>query len=563
MKTLAFFQDRRIRTSLLGIGTDLLLSALKIVLAVVTGSAALLADAYHSGADLIVSLLLFVGLAIRFYSDRSKSAESNSNIARKVEAGLGLFVSLIILYVPYQLVSGLKDQSPEDLTHLWIGIAGVVLIMGILIFISRLKSHVGKATDSIALEADGYHSYLDLFTTAAVLFSLIGMMVGIYLDEIVAIIISILIAVAGLELLLSSLRSLIKKDDLEQISLIQAVGSLVARIPLGTAVIAAYLSITQFLRRYRVVFAAAILGAYLISGFRVVPFGHEGLKLRFERQIGSTLAPGLHFALPRPIDRIEMIPVGSVRQVEAGSRVALQDSQADTRLWRELPTVSNLQDEADYLATADESLIDLRFQLFYRVANTPALYPLAQDVDQLVVNYLQGALWEQVALTTYDNITDRTQHSVLSQRVSDRMVERAAELGIEVQVIGAYIESVQPPATVVTTYRDLINADQERQQRINVAIAESLQNLPDARAQISADLAGSRADAYEKKLSAESEGMLITSLSDIHRDHKEAFEFNARLDALVGSLRDRNLTVVDSKIDPRTLEAWNSYDAQR
>jgi len=81
------FADRRIRTSLIAIGADLFLTALKLGLALATGSAALLADAYHSGTDLVVSLVLLGSLVIRHRQERKSDAQGSER-ARKLECFL-------------------------------------------------------------------------------------------------------------------------------------------------------------------------------------------------------------------------------------------------------------------------------------------------------------------------------------------------------------------------------------------------------------------------------------------------------------------------------------------
>ena len=62
--------DRRVRASLFSIGTDIFLTTLKGLLAFLTGSVAILADAYHSFSDLVVSCTVLTGILLRRRQER-------------------------------------------------------------------------------------------------------------------------------------------------------------------------------------------------------------------------------------------------------------------------------------------------------------------------------------------------------------------------------------------------------------------------------------------------------------------------------------------------------------
>ena len=62
--------DRRLHTFLISIGTDIFLTSVKGILFFYTGSVAIFADAYHSFSDLIVSLTVLTGIALRLRQER-------------------------------------------------------------------------------------------------------------------------------------------------------------------------------------------------------------------------------------------------------------------------------------------------------------------------------------------------------------------------------------------------------------------------------------------------------------------------------------------------------------
>ncbi|EXJ14219.1 cation diffusion facilitator family transporter [Imhoffiella purpurea] len=292
--------DRRIRTSSLAISADLLLVGIKLLTAWVTGSAALLADAYHSITDLAVSLMLLLGLVTRNAQERKGSAAAIER-AYRFEAVLAILVAGLILLFPVQILRDLMGRSPDQLQHVWVGILGVLVCIVIAHLMSRLKSMVGRDTDSPALEADGSHSRMDVFSSVAVLVSLIGSMIGVYLDEIVAIVIALMVVGLGLELLVGGIRSLAKGQALEQRPLFEELAGRLGIGRLSGFVLPAWRSARRLYRRTsKPLLVVLALLVYAASGLRQVPYGHTGTRqiLYQTRELG--LEPGLHYAPPWP-----------------------------------------------------------------------------------------------------------------------------------------------------------------------------------------------------------------------------------------------------------------------
>lgn len=203
--------DKRIRTSLLAISADLLLTFVKTLLAIFTGSSVILADAFHSLTDLLVSLVLLSSIVVKVFQEK-KNNQSGIIFAHQLESALSILVALIILYLPFEILSEVQNKR-EALSNVWLGIIGMSLVIVVVAYMSRLKICTGRDTGSPALEADGYHSLVDVFTSIAVLFSLLGYIVGIHLDGFVAIVIAIIIGFSGMQLLLSGIRDFISNKS--------------------------------------------------------------------------------------------------------------------------------------------------------------------------------------------------------------------------------------------------------------------------------------------------------------------------------------------------------------
>lgn len=545
--------DRRIRTSLIAIGADLLLTGAKVGLALLTGSAALLADAYHSGTDLVVSLVLLVSLIIRFRQER-KGAQAGQK-ARMLESLLAIAVALLILYIPVEILLELNARSAEDVRFLWAGILGVLVILALVHFMARLKTYVGQETDSPALEADGYHSKIDLFTTLAVLASLVGLLVGINIDEPVALIIALLIAVAGIELLVSGIQGLRYRQELDPISLLEPALEWLARRSFSQPLAKLGRRLARALYRFRWLPLAGLSVAWLTTGVHTIPAGYTGIHSRFGAPVNIGLEAGLHLSLPWPVDSVQPLAHGTVQTAQVGSRHTLPASERRGSLWREVKTPQAHEDITDYLVTQDENLIDLQFALHYRIKNPAQMALRTHDLPALITRTTEAALWEETAGHLFFELLSHGQHD-FAERVALQTQTQLQALGVGIQVVDAQVLVAQPPAVAVRAYRDLLNAEQEKRQYQTRAEAQQIHDRLMAQAERTQQQARVSADAKERILQAEGAVERFLSLAEVYRERSNAVGFEQQLQHTTDTLRGRRLWLTDPALDTDDIRLW-------
>ncbi len=173
--------------------TVLLATALAQVLVVIlTGSVALLADTIHNFSDALTAVPLFIAFRL---SGRAANRRYTYGY-RRAEDLAGLFVLAMItlsaIVAGWEAIDRLVHPRPVD--HLGVLVcAGVIGFVGNeLVALYRIRE--GRAIGSAALVADGYHARTDGFTSIAVALGAIGVWVGFdRADPIVGLIISIAI----------------------------------------------------------------------------------------------------------------------------------------------------------------------------------------------------------------------------------------------------------------------------------------------------------------------------------------------------------------------------------
>ena len=156
-------------------------AAFQVVIVLISGSVALLADTIHNFSDALTAVPLWIAFvlgrraATRRYTYGYGRAEDLAGVfivlMIAASAGLAGWESVQRLFVP-QPVANLG----------WVMVAGVVGFAGNeAVAVFRIR--VGREIGSAALIADGYHARTDGFTSLAVLFGAVGVWLGFPLAD--------------------------------------------------------------------------------------------------------------------------------------------------------------------------------------------------------------------------------------------------------------------------------------------------------------------------------------------------------------------------------------------
>lgn len=145
-------------------------TAVQVVIFVLSGSVALLADLIHNFGDALTA----VPLGIAFFL-RSARGEKVAGLA----VVLAIFVSACVAL--YETIQRLIH--PQHLSHLWVlALAGVVGFFGNEIA-ARVRTQAGKRLESPALIADGNHARVDGFVSLSVVASATVVALGLNIAD--------------------------------------------------------------------------------------------------------------------------------------------------------------------------------------------------------------------------------------------------------------------------------------------------------------------------------------------------------------------------------------------
>jgi cation diffusion facilitator family transporter len=169
---------RAVKISLLALGVT---AVAQLIVVLITGSVALLADTIHNFSDALTAIPLWIAFVL---SRRPANRRYTYGYGRAEDLAGVFIVAMIALssiLAAYESIRRLIN--PQPITHAW-----VVLVAGLIGFagnelVAIYRIRVGNRIGSAALVADGAHARTDGFTSLAVVLGAIGVMAGLPLAD--------------------------------------------------------------------------------------------------------------------------------------------------------------------------------------------------------------------------------------------------------------------------------------------------------------------------------------------------------------------------------------------
>jgi cation diffusion facilitator family transporter len=191
----------RQRTALVSVGAAVLLVAVKLVTGLVTGSLAFVAEAVHSGTDLVAALLTLFAVRVAVRPPDREHHYGHGKAEHLAALGESAFLILISLLLAAESVRRLVEGGGHGVEATWW--AFVVLGFVIAIDVSRtvVSRRAALRYRSAAMAANALHFGSDLAGSLAVLVGLAFVAAGEpSADAIAALFVAVLVVIAAVRL---------------------------------------------------------------------------------------------------------------------------------------------------------------------------------------------------------------------------------------------------------------------------------------------------------------------------------------------------------------------------
>jgi len=289
----------------------------------------------------------------------------------------------------------------------------------------------------------------------------------------------------------------------------------------------------HLLRRGRVywlpVVLVVLLGAHLASGFYTVGADERAVVRRFGA-VDGRVGPGMHYRLPWPVDRVDVVKTTSVMKVGVGFALPTGVSEAPSGM---------------ELLTGDTNILNAALVLQYVIRDPAEFLFDVEDTQAFVEAVAEGVLTETVLGMPIDEVLTKGRVAV-QERVKVETQEILDRRHSGIAIISASIMTLTLDRSVAQAFQDVADAMADREKMMNEARAYQSNLIPKARGEARTRL--SDAEAYKKQRIAEAVGETSRFLA-LQKEYEKAPDITrARLylEAMEKILPKAQLYVIDS-----------------
>jgi membrane protease subunit HflK len=229
---------------------------------------------------------------------------------------------------------------------------------------------------------------------------------------------------------------------------------------------------------------------WVLSGVFLVQTDQQAVVTRFGAVVEPRVLPGVHYALPWPVDSVAKLKVQQLQRLVIGGEAA------DLVLGKTQPLASQF-------LTGDQNIIHMRVVVQYSVG-LPADYLFRTvDVAQTTRAAVEAELARQIARSEVDAILT-TEKLAIQEAVLARSQRRLNEYHSGVKLSTVNIGSVSAPPEAADAFRDVAGARADTARIVSQAQSYANDLLPRARGE--ARQMTESAEAYRSSKVNEAEG---------------------------------------------------------
>jgi membrane protease subunit HflK len=259
-------------------------------------------------------------------------------------------------------------------------------------------------------------------------------------------------------------------------------------------------------RRFLTALIAVAIGVYFLTGLYAIQPEELGVVVRFGKVVNEGVAPGIHYHLPAPFEKVYKPKVAEIKKVFVGAR---GDGRRQT-----LPG-GGLE-----MLTGDTNVIMVQVIIQYAISNPVDYLFATEDATLLIEAAAEEALTRIVGSMGVDALltTEKLQaQNLVKERI--QQVMDSYNLGIE--TIGAYFQEMSPPVEVAYAFRDVASAREDKNRLVNEAEGYRNAILPTTRGEAERLVRDAEGFSKERVERATGEAERFRSLYSEYRKSKD------------------------------------------
>ncbi|WP_373229611.1 FtsH protease activity modulator HflK [Cohnella sp.] len=224
------------------------------------------------------------------------------------------------------------------------------------------------------------------------------------------------------------------------------------------------------------------------SSFYTVQEQERAAILTFGKYTNETTA-GLHFKWPYPIQQVIIVPAELTQKIYIG--------------YRQVGDVVTPVDEEAMMITGDENIVSADAVVQWKISNIRDYLYNIDNPEQFLRNAASSSIRSVIGSEKLDYaITDGK--TVIQDKVRERLLELQGRYNTGMQIIDIKFQDIEPPIGQVSdAFREVTNAREEKNTKINNAAKYENDKIPKARGEAQALLENAEGQKKSRILNAQ------------------------------------------------------------
>ena len=257
--------------------------------------------------------------------------------------------------------------------------------------------------------------------------------------------------------------------------------------------------------------AGVLFVIYLCTGFYTIEQNTIGVLQRFGKVIDDKVEPGIHYALPWPISRVNKVAVKEMKILDvshfakialddgsetggpealASSSVSMTASQDPGLAYRELTGLE------PYCITGDNNIVNISLVIKYNVTDPVSYLFKVKDPEALLTSAAATTVVHSLASLPVDRILT-TGKEFIADEVRRKTQQKLDAMDTGIIISFVELRYVSPPESVQPYFDDVINAKVGKIRLLD--LAESYTNKEVLQAESEAYTIRQKAESYRQE----------------------------------------------------------------
>jgi len=299
----------------------------------------------------------------------------------------------------------------------------------------------------------------------------------------------------------------------------------------------------------RKVTAGVIVALLLIIGsscFYTVQEHEQAAILTFGKYTATQEQSGLHFKLPYPIQSVVKVPANLTQKIQIGYR---EDERGH---------FYPVEEEA-LMITGDENIVWADAVVEWKIADVRNYLYNISDPEQFLRNAASAAIRSVIGSTKLDYAITEGK-TVIQTEVKTKLDEILSMYETGIQVLDLKFQDIEPPeGEVQQAFKEVTNAREEKNTKINQAMRYLNDRLPKARGEAQALIEKAEAEKKARILNAQGDVAKFHAIYEAYRANPDVTAERLLLEALEKVLPNAKVIITDG--DGNTIQLLNLDEA--